>query len=152
MNLLNERIDEKDAAMRERIDAVEASLTAYQATMAGRFEHAAQVNALVQDSAKRAIDKAESSQAAHNIAANEWRGTLNDFKGTLVSKTEFDQLRSDFAAYRLEQSRLNSLSAGAKEGAKETRDDSKSLWAMVIAVGSAAVTIALALLKHGGSE
>jgi hypothetical protein len=148
LNLLNARVDEQSAAIRERVDGVEEALAAYQKTIDGRFTHADQLNALVQESAKRAVDKAESAQHAHNIASNEWRGTLNDFKNTLVSKAEFEQLRTDFAAYRLEQSRLNSSAAGAKEATKETRDDNKSLWAMVIAVASIAVSVVVAVMSR----
>lgn len=147
-NLLIEAMGKMDQALRERIDANSRLREALEHSVAERFTHSQQTNALIAESSKRAIDKAEGAQHAHNIASNEWRSTLNDFKNTLVGKGEFEQLRSDFAAYRLEQSRLNSLQAGAQAAQKETKEDNKALWALVISIASAAVMVVLAFLRH----
>lgn len=139
--LLNQRIEEKDLAMRERIDAVSATLVALQNTIDARFGHADQMNKLIQESARRAVDKSEEQQHAVNVAGNEWRATLNDFKGSSATKTELDQFRNDFAAYRLEQQAINSQLAGEKHGIKESKDDSKSMWALVVSVATSAFII-----------
>jgi hypothetical protein len=147
LNLLTVAIEKMDAALRERIAGVEAVRDALKVSVDERFIHTDRLNEIVQESAKRAIDKAESAQHAHNVAANEWRSTLNDFKNTLVSRAEYDRLERDFSAYRLEMSRLLAANEGSKRGAKEFRDDSKSMWALVIAVGSAVIAFVIAFLK-----
>lgn len=134
LNLLTEAMKELDRALRERVDGLSSSIDQ-------RFEHTDRMSLVVQEGAKRAIDKAEGAQHAHNVAANEWRNTLNDFKNTLVARGEFDRLERDFSAYRLEMSRLFAAEAGSKQAVKETKEDSKSMWALVVSVATAAFII-----------
>jgi hypothetical protein len=111
-----------------------------------RFVHTERMFQLSQDSAQRAVDKAESAQAAHNVAANEWRATLNDFKANLINRPEFDRFYAEFSAYRLEQSRQMSITAGAKQEKMENKEDWKSIVAIIISI--AAVVIAY-ITRHG---
>lgn len=111
-----------------------------------RFLHTERMFQLSQESAQRAVDKAESAQAAHNTAANEWRATLNDFKTNLINRAEFDRFYSEFSAYRLEQSRQMSLTAGAKQERTEAKEDWKSIVAIIVSI--AAVIIAY-VIRHG---
>jgi len=134
LNLLTEAIKEMDRVMRERIDRLATGIDQ-------RFQHTDKMSLVVQDGAMRAIDKAENAQQAHNVASNEWRSTLNDFKNTLISRQEFDRLERDFSAYRLEMSRLFAADAGSKQAVKETKDDSKSLWALVVSIAAAGFLI-----------
>lgn len=146
LNLLTKAQDKLEESLLVRIAAEQRSREATEKSIAENIDHLSDIFKVTQSDAKRAVDKAEAAQHAHNIASNEWRGTLNDFKSTLITKGEFDRLATEFAAYRLEQSRLNSQLAGAKEGAKETKDDSKAMWALVIAVGSALFQVVIMLM------
>jgi len=148
LNLLNEVIVKVEASFDRRFGAMEEANTLVAKGVDERFAHHQQLSQTLQQSAQLAIDKAERAQSAHNVAANEWRGTLNDFKSTLVSRAEFDRLSSDFAAYKLEAARLFSAAAGEKTGSRETKDDSKSMLAIVIAVATAAVTLITFALTH----
>ena len=113
-----------------------------------RLAHTERLFEITQENAKRAVDKAEAAQHAHNVAANEWRGTLNDFKTTLVGRAEYDQLRNDFAAYRLEAARLFAATAGEKAGTKGADESGKWWITTVIAVGSAVAVLVDLFLKR----
>ncbi len=139
-------------SMLEYVDnRFDASETAVRVALKGvddRFSHLEKLFTLAQDNTKRAVDKAEAAQSAHNTASNEWRGTLNDFKSTLVSRGEFEQLRQDFAAYRLEASRLFAAQAGEKSGTKDTKDDSRAWVGTAIAIVTAIVALVTVFVKH----
>lgn len=112
-----------------------------------RFKHLEQLFNVNSEATKRAVDKAESAQAAHNVASNEWRGTLNDFKATLVGREEFQRLDRDFSAYRLEVSRIIAAQAGEKSGTKETKDESKFWTQNAIAIIAALIALAALVLE-----
>jgi hypothetical protein len=150
LNLLTVSMDKMETVMDRRFAAVEASTALAAKGVDERFKHQEQLTTLGQETAKRAVDKAEAAQSAHNVAANEWRGTLNDFKSTLIGRPEFDKLSADFTAYRLEVARLLSVMAGEKAGTKDTRDDSRSTWALVIAVATALLMMAELFMRKGG--
>jgi len=95
---------------------------------------------------QRAADKAQEVQAAHNIAANEWRATLNDFKAGVVNRVEFERLQGEFSAYKLEVARILAATAGEKTGSRDVGDTSKWLITTVIALVALAVAV---LWKHG---
>jgi hypothetical protein len=147
--LRSKELLEAEAASKREIDirfsAMAESIEKLERNMDARFSHTEQMFELAQDSAKRAVDKAELAQGAHNVASNEWRATLNDFKVTLVGRAEFDRFYAEFSAYRLEQSRQMSLSAGAKQERTESKEDWKSLLALIIAIGAA---VAAFLTRH----
>jgi hypothetical protein len=136
----------------QRFRGIDTTTEATAKAVDDRFKHLEQLLTLGQSNAQRAVDKAEATQTAHNVATNEWRATLNDFKATLVSRSEFERFYTEFSAYRLEQSRQASNLAGAKEGAKEVqqvsregREDWKSNVALIVAI--AAVIVAY-LVRH----
>jgi hypothetical protein len=138
-----------EAASKREIDirfaAMSDAIAKLEKNMNERFVHSTEMFSLAQEGAKRAVDKAEGAQHAHNVAANEWRSTLNDFKTTLVGRSEFDRFYSEFSAYRLEQSRQMSLSAGVKQEKAENREDWKSIVALIVAIASAVVTF---MMRH----
>ena len=109
-----------------------------------RIEHGRTMAEQAQKAAQLAIDKAEAAQAAHNVASNEWRGTLNDFKSSLVGRPEFEGFRREFDAYRLEASRVASKTAGESAGGKDFRESHGMLAALLIAaVAAGAALVAL---------
>lgn len=142
LNLLTVAIDKLEGAFEQRVTGMEKFRDAALLNVEHRFKHLEQNITTGQETAKRAVDKAESAQSAHNVASNEWRGTLNDFKTTLIGRPEFDKLSADFTAYRLEVARLLSAQAGEKAGTKDVREDSRAMWALVIAAAVGALEIA----------
>lgn len=110
-----------------------------------RFKHLEQLFTLSQDNAKRAVDKAEVAQAAHNVAQNEWRQTLTDFRQNVPSRNEYDRLSAEVAAYKLEITTSLTRLVASRETSKEGRDDSKS-W---IAIAVAVLAVVVAYFKHG---
>jgi len=111
-----------------------------------RFQHLEQMFLTGQETAKRAVDKAEAAQNAHNLASNEWRGTLNDFKSTLIGRPEFERFYSEFSAYRLESARINSMTQGEKTGTKETKETNIGTLTLIIAVVSVAASVAMSFM------
>lgn len=157
--ILSDAMIQRDEAIVERIsaagdlremrdDAVAARFVELGKELDRRFQDAEKVQTLIQQAAARAIDKSEQAQHNHNVASNEWRNTLNDFKNSAVSRVEFDRMEKDFSAYRLEASRLFSIEAGSRQGAREIKDDGKAFWALVVAVASALVTMAITFFRH----
>ncbi len=110
-----------------------------------RFKHLEQLFTLGQESAKRAVDKAEIAQTAHNVAQNEWRQTLTDFRQNVPSRQEFERLLNDLNSYKLEVSRILAAMAATKEAGRAGTDDIKT-W---IAIAIAALAIVVAYFKHG---
>lgn len=105
-NLLLVASDKLEVSVDRRFGEVEASTVLAANGVDIRFKHLEQIVGLGQESAKRAVDKAEAAQAAHNVASNEWRNTLNDFKTSLVGRAEFDKLYQEFASNKLEVSKI----------------------------------------------
>lgn len=125
-NLLLVQVEKLEQTLERRFVAGE---TARQLLLDGinvRFHHFEEMNVMSVENAKRAVDKAEAQQANINIASNEWRSTLNDFKLTTVSRAEFIQLREDFSAYRLEAARLFSAAQSEKTTTREVHMDSRA--------------------------
>lgn len=136
---LEQYIETRFNLLTTAVDKMEAGLLV-------RIEHLHQLANQTQEASKRAIDKAEAAQAAHNIASNEWRGTLNDFKSTLVSKAEFDRFYQEFSAYRLETSRTSSLFQGEKSGVKESKDSNLAVIGLIVAIVSTLVSLLIGRL------
>lgn len=132
---------------KERVDLLAATLEKSEQATAERFRHLEQLFNVNAEAARRAIDKAESAQAAHNVAANEWRGTLNDFKTTLVGREEFQRLDRDFSAYRLEVSRIIAEQRGGKEVRAETKDSTQWFASNAIALIAAALGAAALIYR-----
>lgn len=116
LNLLVVANDKLEASIDRRFGDVAVSTALAAKGIDERFKHLEQIVTLGQETSKRAVDKAEAAQSAHNVASNEWRGTLNDFKTTLVNRAEFDKLYSEFAANKLEVSKIIAAQSGNKEG------------------------------------
>lgn len=104
----------------------------------------------VHDLTQRAMDKAEDAQQAHNHAANEWRGTLNDFRFTLVQRPEFDRLTADFAAYRLETASLMAAMTASKTAVKDVQDDGIAKWTVGASIVATLVAIIALIMSRGG--
>lgn len=133
-NLLTVDVNKLEAAMEQRFKSESEMQQALIKGYDQRFAHLEQVFHTGQETAKRAVDKAEAAQSAHNVAANEWRGTLNDFKSTLVGRPEFDRFYAEFSAFRLETSRIASISQGEKSGTKDSKESHLALIALAIAI------------------
>lgn len=146
-NLLTTAFEKFEKNVDQRFGAERDRQLAYIKGYDEKFVHLEQMFTTGQESAKRAVDKAEAAQTAHNLAANEWRGTLNDFKSTLISRAEFERFYTEFSAYRLEASRLASVLSGEKLATKETKDSGRDYLGMAVAaVGVIAGTV-IAFLK-----
>lgn len=161
LNLLTAAIEKMEITIDRRFVSSELAASLATKGVDERFRHTEEIARIIREASQTAVNKAEAAQSAHNLAANEWRGTLNDFKTTLVSRAEFDKLYGDFQAYRMEVSRLLSVQAGIKEGTREIRVDTREAqqvstaqMTLIVAAVSAVVTIlvsvALAFFRGTG--
>lgn len=148
-NLLTVASDKTEAAVRERIDAVEAAGIQASKSLSIEITHAKNLLQTAQETSQRAADKSENTQHLHNIEANNWRTEYNKLKSEMVQKDEFLRLDRDFSAYRLEVSKLIAGQTGEKAGSREYRQDSKSVIALAISVATALIAIASFLLRNG---
>ena len=143
---LKELLDAYVRNTQEQFTAQQRNALTYRTGIDERFKHMEQLFQAIQASAQIAVDKAEAAQRAHNIGANEWRSTLNDFKTSLVSRTEFDRFYAEFAAYRLESARMAASIAGNKEGTRETKETSMAQMTLIAAAVSALVAVVVPVL------
>jgi len=67
--------------------------------------------------------------------------------GLSVARPEFDKQSADLAAVRLDMEKKFSAQTGEKSGARETKDDSKAMWAMVISVGTFVIMLLVEISK-----
>ncbi len=136
--------------LRREIDKLEAGFAQRGIALSGveeRFRHLEQLFQSGQDNAKRAVDKAEAAQQAHNQSANEWRGTLNDFKTTLITRPEFDRLERSVQTNKDESMHRWDVLYGERSGGK-AGGESVRLWAgMAIAVLMALLALWTAVHK-----
>ena len=102
---------------------------------------------VIREMSDRASDKAEKAQSSINVAQNEWRGTFQEYTKLTVLRPEFDKQASDLAAVRLDMEKKFSAQTGEKSGARETKDDSKAMWAMVISVGTFVILLLVEVFK-----
>lgn len=110
-----------------------------------RFKHMEAMFKLGQEAAQTAVNKAEAAQHAHNVSANEWRGTLNDFKSTLIGRPEFERFYAEFAAYRLANATVAGAQQGQREASREIKDDWKAYVGWAVAV---IVAVLAYMVKH----
>ena len=152
LNLLTETIDKLEKHIDQRFNADRELRESFIKGYDEKFAHLEQMFVTGQDTAKRAVDKAEAAQNAHNIASNEWRGTLNDFKSTLIGRPEFERFYGEFSAYRLESARIASMTQGEKSGVRETKETSMAQLGMfgaaVGAIAAIVVSVAIAVLGN----
>lgn len=146
LNLLTVYIDRMEHTLLDRIEALDRASLARYAGVRQEVEHARELLQLAQDNSKRAVDKSEATQAAHNVAANEWRGTLNDFKSTLINRSEFERLSNEFSAYRLEVSRLLAASSGEKSATREGKETSLTQLSLVSGAIAIIASVAVAFM------
>ena len=106
-------------------------------------------------STQEAIAKAERATELRFESVNEFRQTLTDQASSFMTRAAFDESQKAANAYRdTLNSRFEVINTrlttrdGEKTGSKETRDDSKSMIALVIAVGTALITVASFFLKR----
>ena len=137
---LKEAIDSLAHTTSERFDAVERTSLARLSGIEERFKHMEAMFKLGQEAAQTAVNKAEAAQHAHNVSANEWRGTLNDFKSTLIGRPEFERFYAEFAAYRLANATVAGAQQGQQQASREIKDDWKAYigWAVAVIVAALA--------------
>lgn len=151
-NLMLVAADKAEAALRERVDAVEsASLARWASFQAAhtlaikstddRFSYVERLSAQAEENTRAATTTAADTQKQHNVAQNEWRATLTDFRQNTPTRPEFDKLTSEMTALRLELSTKFSQQQGERTATKETKDDSKWMITTVVAVAIAAASV-----------
>ena len=99
-----------------------------------KFQDAEKMFNLVRELSERSNDKAENAQAAINVAQNEWRATFQEYTKLTVLRPEFEKLDQSLSALRLEIATKLSSDSGSKSGAREIKEDSKSIVALIISV------------------
>lgn len=139
LNLLTVSIEKLDRALRERIDAVEAASIARKDHLASEIEHAKKMLQTAQENLREQSGRAEKTQHDINIASNEWRTTLNDFRGNVPTKDELNRFYAEFGAYKLEIEKRTAIALGERSAKVESKDDWKSIAALVIALAAAAL-------------
>ena len=163
-NLLTVAAEKTEAALRERIDAVEKSgadrATAFIARLDALFKGVEDKFRFVETLAKQAEENtklatatAGETQRQHNVAQNEWRATLTDFRQNTPTRPEFDKLAVEVTALRLELSTRLSVAQGEKvgmqetrQGSRETKEDSRAGMAIVIAAASGIVAAIISVV------
>lgn len=164
LNLLTVAADKAERGLRERIDAVESAGVARAVAFAAahdlttkstndRFLYVERLTAQAEDNTKLATATAADVQKQHNVAQNEWRATLTDFRQNTPTRPEFDKITSEVTALRLELSTRLSLQQGERAGTKETtqehrstKEDSRAGMAIVIAAATGVVASILSLV------
>lgn len=139
LNLLIVLIDKLETSLRERINAVEQSSIQRKDHLAIEIEHTKKMLQTAQDNLKQASERAEKTQHDINIASNEWRATLTDFSGKVPTKAELDRFYQEFGAYKLEIEKRTSQNVGERAAKGESKEDWKSIAALVIALVAAAL-------------
>lgn len=143
---IRELLNERDRLYRERDDsrrtAVDAALTAVKEQTKASFE-----------ASEKAIVKAEEAQRAYNLSHNDLSKKLDEQNKATMPRTEaesrfhtlqekIDEVRNTVAEVR------NALASGGGVivGGKAMKDESRSNIALVVAVGSLLLAIAVAAL------
>lgn len=139
LNLLTAALEKMDDSLRERISAVESASLARKDHLGAEIEHSKKMLQAAQDNLKLQSDRSEKTQHDINIASNEWRATLNDFRSSVATSAELDRLYGEFAAYKLENEKRTAATSGERAAKGESKDDWKSIAALVIAVSAAAL-------------
>src|SRR6185369_620312 len=163
-NLLTVAAEKTEAALRERIDAVDqaglARAAAFIATRESlqkgvddKFRFVETLAKQAEENTKLATATAGETQRQHNVAQNEWRATLTDFRQNTPTRPEFDKLAVEVTALRLELSTRLSVTQGEKmgmqetrQGSRETKEDSRAGMAIVIAAASGIVAAIISVV------
>lgn len=139
LNLFKESVDKLEASLRERIDAVEKTGKSAKRHLRDEIAHTKQMLETAQATMKVQAERAEKTQHDINVASNEWRSTLNDFRGSVATKLELDRLYAEFGAYKLENEKRMAASVGERIAKGESKEDWKGYAALIIAVLAAAL-------------
>lgn len=139
-NLLITLVDKLEVSLRERIEDVERASLQRKEHLKSSIDHTEEMLKAAQDNLKLHNERAEKTQHDINIASNEWRSTLNDFRGSVATKLELDRLYVEFGAYKLENEKRMAASVGERAAKVENKEDWKSLAALVISIGVGILT------------
>lgn len=139
MNLLQVSIDKMEASLRERVDAVEAASIARKDHLASEIEHGKKMLSTAQDNAKLQADDAKKTQHDINVASNEWRATLTDFRSSVPTKDELNRFYSEFVAYKLENEKRLAAATGERSAKSESKDDWRGNAALIVAIAAVIV-------------
>jgi len=151
-NLLIVDQGKMEQSLRESIKALREAREGRDKYVEAKFDHQEEITRLIKEAADAATTKAEQAQHAHNVASNEWRQTVQDFKDATTTRTEFDRLAADFAAYKLEIAQTVAArqlrETGRQEGTQENRRESRASAGMIISIAVAAATIAALVIGY----
>lgn len=139
LNLLTVLIDKLEASLRERIDAVEKFGNVDTISLRSEIAHTKQMLQTAQDNLKLQSERSEKTQHDINVASNEWRSTLNDFRGSVATKEELNRLYAEHGAYKLENEKRTAAAIGERAAKVESKEDWKSVAALAIAIAAAAL-------------
>jgi len=145
--LLKESADKFEKVVNDAIATESEFRLTLEKSLLSKFDDSDKLYDVIREMSDRASDKAEKAQAAINVAQNEWRTTFQEYTKLTVLRPEFDKQSGDLAAVRLDMEKKFSAQTGEKFGARETKDDSKAMWAMVISVGTFVVVLLVEILK-----
>ena len=145
--LLKESADKAEAGFNGDLETERQFRLTLEKSLLEKFSDTEKLYDVIREMSDRASDKAEKAQGSINIAQNEWRTTFQEYTKLTVLRPEFDKLSNEMAAVRLDMEKKFSAQSGEKSGARETKDDSKAMWAMVISVGTFAVMLLVEIFK-----
>ena len=145
---LTQWVESFEALQKERDKRYEERHNALDRKVDTAFVNASSQVSAALNAAQRASDKAEESQRAHNLAANEWRGTLEKVMSEQITRKEVEtMLVAVNEKVELQRREIGSLreSRSAHSGA-DKQSDRLAGW-LFGAAGfiAAAVSIAIAL-------
>ena len=145
--LQKEAADKAEKSINDALETEREFRLTLEKSLLGKFSDSDKLYDVIREMSDRASDKAEKAQAAINIAQNEWRTTFQEYTKLTVLRPEFDKQAGDLAAVRLDMEKKFSAQTGEKSGARETKDDSKAMWAMVISVGTFVIMLLVEISK-----
>lgn len=93
------------------------------------------------------MDLDREAQGQKNLAANEWRGALNDSKLNQASRTELTALSADLAAHKLEVARSLAAITAEKSANRDTKTDSRWIVTTLVSVAIAMLSVLVLLIK-----
>lgn len=150
---INQMFDGAAALSNDRLAALKEKIGALERGIDTRFQTTELAFATAQMAMKEASIKSDRATELRFESVNEFRRTLAEQTATFQTTAAFDEAQKSSAAYResvtsrFEQvnTRLN-LREGQNTGSKERSDESRANWAMVVAIGSIAVTFLVSII------
>ncbi|MEO8133673.1 MAG: hypothetical protein ABI831_06840 [Betaproteobacteria bacterium] len=153
LNLAKADAEKTEAALRERINAVEKTAT-------DGLKHQKEITGILKESTDKAGSKADETQARVNLASNEWRSTVTDINNNKAPLAAVTRLEVDFAAYKLEKAQELSnyklevqrtvaavvaqqiADSGIKTGVGNARAESHTSTVTIIGIAAVVATLA----------